>query len=113
MTACSTDVFFALLGATSRLHDLLAVFRATSRMLLTVTSPFKIGLTVLVLMAVFAAESGRVTRGIVLSGITLFGVMPLVAGNVYADGVRLGEGLTLLCVALATVCSRRLVTATD
>src|SRR5215217_9787700 len=90
MPAFSTDVFFALLGATTRLHDLLAILRATSRMMITVSSPFKIGLTVLVLMAAFAADSGRTTRGVVLLGasiLTLFSVL-------YGGSLNAAAGLT-------------------
>ena len=64
--AFSVDVFFALVGATSRLHDLLGMVRAVSRMLQSVTSPFKIALTLAVLIAVFASDFPRTTRGFIL-----------------------------------------------
>ena len=85
MPAFSTDVFFALLGATSRLHDLLALFRAMSRMLMTVTSPYKIALTLLVLLGVFAMDSERGTRGVVLLGVSVFAcgsILPLLLQGV-------------------------------
>src|SRR5688572_32075273 len=64
--ALSVDVFFALIGATNRLHDLLAMVRALSRMLQSVTSPFKIALTLAVLIGVFASDFSRTTRGFIL-----------------------------------------------
>ena len=75
--AFSVDVFFALIGATHRLHDVLGIVRALSRVLQSVTSPFKIGLALIVLLAVFASESHRFTRGLIL----------LVASTVAAAGV--------------------------
>jgi hypothetical protein len=64
--ALSVDVFFALIGATSRLHDLLALLRAISRMLQSVTSPFKIALMLAILLGAFASDFARSTRGLIL-----------------------------------------------
>ena len=72
--AFSVDVFFALIGATTRLHDLLAIVRAVSRMLQSVTSPFKIALTVAVLLAVFASDFPRTTRGFILLAASAAGI---------------------------------------
>ena len=60
--ALSLDVFFGLLGKTSRQHDILALIRTIVQLLSTVTSPFRIALTVAVLVCAHTVESDRPKR---------------------------------------------------
>ncbi len=112
--ALSVDVFFALIGATSRLHDLLAMVRALSRMLQSVTSPFKIALTLAVLIGVFASEFSRTTRGSLLLVAGATGLVGMLQGATVHPVIGL-ESLAALgpwaAAALAVlVCGARLIT---
>ena len=115
--ALSVDVFFALIGATSRLHDLLALFRAVSRMLQSVTSPFKIALTLVVLLGVFASDFARSTRGIILLAAATAGIAGMLqtaalhpaAGNGFVLVLGLWTVATLLTFSWG---SRLLATST-
>ena len=113
--AFSVDVFFALIGATSRLHDLLGMVRAISRMLQSVTSPFKIALTVAVLIAVFASDFPRTTRGFILLVAGIAGIAGLLQTWHTSAAVGAEMGLTIglwLAGTLLTFASgSRLVTA--
>ena len=112
--ALSVDVFFALIGATNRLHDLLAMVRALSRMLQSVTSPFKIALTVAVLIGVFASDFSRTTRGSLLLVAGATGLVGMLQGAI-VHRVPGFESLAALglwaAAALAVlVCGARLLT---
>jgi hypothetical protein len=111
--AFSVDVFFALIGATSRLHDLLAIVRAVSRMLQSVTSPFKIALTVAVLIGVFAADSPRTTRGFILLVASAAGIAGMwqAAMDTPADLFELMTALGPWAVTtmISMVCASRLI----
>ena len=115
--AFSVDVFFALIGATTRLHDLLAIVRAVSRMLQSVTSPFKIALTVAVLLAVFASDFPRTTRGFILliaSGAGIAGMLHIWHAFAAAGtGMGLTIGLWVAGSLLMFVTGSRLVTRDD
>jgi hypothetical protein len=63
MPALSLDVFLGLLRKTPRQHDVLALMRTIIQLLATVTSPFKIALTLAVLLCAYAIESGRFAPG--------------------------------------------------
>jgi hypothetical protein len=112
--AFSVDVFFALIGATSRLHDLLAIVRAVSRMLQSVTSPFKIALTVAVLIGVFASDSPRTTRGFILLVASAAGAAGMLHAATFTYNTELQLGLALapwvIMTALSLPIGSRLVT---
>jgi hypothetical protein len=93
--ALSVDVFFALIGATSRLHDLLALLRAVSRMLQSVTSPFKIALTLVVLLGVFASDFARSTRGVILLATGTAGIAGLLQTATLHSAANTGFALVL------------------
>jgi hypothetical protein len=112
--AFSVDVFFALIGATSRLHDLLAIVRAVSRMLQSVTSPFKIALTVAMLLAVFASDFPRTTRGLILLVTSAAGAAGILHAATFTYTTELQLGLALapwvIMTALSLPLGSRLVT---
>jgi hypothetical protein len=112
--AFSVDVFFALIGATSRLHDLLAIVRAVSRMLQSVTSPFKIALTVAVLIGVFASDFPRTTRGLILLVTSAAGAAGILHAATFTYTTELQLGLALapwvIMTALSLPLGSRLVT---
>lgn len=101
--ALSVDVFFALIGTTSRQHDLLAMVRSLSRMLLSVTSPFKIALTLLVLVGAFASDFARSTRGTGLLLASALGVASLLQTFTVSPGAGLGSMVILLTGMTATL----------
>lgn len=103
--ALSVDVFFALIGATSRQHDLLAMIRTLSRMLLSVTSPFKIALMLLVLAGMFASDLARSTRGAALLLAGGLGAASLLQSLAFSPQVSLGSLMMLLIGASATLVS--------
>jgi hypothetical protein len=55
--ALSLDVFFRLLGKTSRQHEVLGVFSTLLQLFATVTSPFRIAFTLGVLLLALFIES--------------------------------------------------------
>lgn len=101
--ALSIDVCFALIGATSRQHDLLAMVRTLSRMLLSVTSPFKIALTLLVLAGVFASGFARSTRGFGLLVASGLGAASLLQTLVLSPIAGLGSLVVLLVGTTVTL----------
>lgn len=103
--AFSVDVFFALIGATSRLHDVLGVVRALSRVLQSVTSPFKIALALIVLVAAFASDSHRFTRGFILLAATTVGALGILETATVYPFVGSEQTLALLPWAAVTVLS--------
>ena len=111
--ALSVDVFFALIGATSRLHDLLALLRSVSRMLQSVTSPFKIALTLVVLLGVFASGFARSTRGLILLAVGIAGIAgTLQTATVHAaagTGLAMVLGLWTVATLLTFIGASRLV----
>ena len=72
--ALSLEIFCWFLGRTTRQHDVLGLFRSMLQTLATVSSPSKLGLTMLVLLFAFAAEAPRSTRGIGLLIVSLIGL---------------------------------------
>ena len=66
MPALSLEVFFGLIGRTTRQYEVLTIFRAIQQMLTTVTSPVKIGLATAVLLFAYAAESCWAKRVVAL-----------------------------------------------
>ena len=103
MPAFSLDVFFALLGATTRQHDLLALFRATSQMLATVTSPVKIGLTIIILFGTFAVDSARSTRGMALIVASVVGLVSMLQVFILSRAVGAGAAIIILPSAAASL----------
>ena len=75
LPAFSLNVFFWLIGRTTRQHDFLGLFRSTLQMMVTVSSPYKIALTVFALLLAFASESPRSTRAVALLLISVVGVV--------------------------------------
>jgi hypothetical protein len=112
--ALSVDVFFALIGATNRLHDLLAMVRALSRMLQSVTSPFKIALTLAVLIGVFASDFSRTTRGSLLLVAGATGLVGMLQSAMIHPVIGLEPLASLVAWAAAAlaalVCGARMMT---
>ena len=71
--ALSLDVFFGLLGKTTRQYEVLTIYRAILQMLTTVTSPAKIAVATAVLLFGYAAESRSGRRVINLAVVTAAG----------------------------------------
>ena len=69
------DAFVRLLGRSDRPHDLFGIFRSTFQMMTTVSSPYKIALTVTALILVFVADSSRSIRAITLLAISMVGLI--------------------------------------
>ena len=69
----SLEVFFGLLGKTTRQYEVLTIYRAILQMLTTVTSPVKIALATAVLLFGYAAESRSGRRVINLAVVTAAG----------------------------------------
>ena len=74
LPALSLDVFFGVIGKTSRQHDVLVVIRTAVQLLATVTSPFRITLTLAVMLCAYLVESEGSRRGI---GFLVLGVAGL------------------------------------
>jgi hypothetical protein len=75
MPALARDVFVRLLGRTTRPHDWFGIFRSTLQMMVTVSSPYKIALTVTALLLVFVSDSSRSIRAISLLAISMVGLI--------------------------------------
>ena len=73
--ALSLDVFFSLLGKTSRQHEVLSLFSTLLQLFATVTSPFRIAFTLAVLLFVLCVESVLMQRILTLAmaGVKAFG----------------------------------------
>ena len=71
--ALSPDVFFGLIGKTTRQYEVLTIYRAILQMLTTVTSPVKIALATAVLLFGYAVESRSGRRVINLAVVTAAG----------------------------------------
>lgn len=115
--ALSVDVFFALIGATSRLHDLLALLRAISRTLQSVTSPFKIALMLVVLLGVFASDFAGSTRGRILLAAGTAGIAGMLQTATVHSAAGTGLAIALGLWTVATLLtfswgSRLLATST-
>src|SRR5262245_3172068 len=75
MPALARDVFLRLLGRTNRPHDWLGIFRSTLQMMVSVSSPYKIALTVTALLLMFVGDSSRPARAITLWMISMAGLI--------------------------------------
>jgi hypothetical protein len=67
--ALSLEVFFGVIGRSTRQHDLLELFRFAVQMAVGVTSPFKLAMVLAVITGVFIAGSSRPARGAILFAI--------------------------------------------
>ena len=103
LPAFSLDVFFWFLGKTTRQHDVLGLFRSTLQMLVTVSSPFKIALTMAVLLLAFASDSPRPTRGIGLLIVSLLGLACSLHLLFFRGGVGSGGVVMMLPPTAATL----------
>ncbi len=104
LPALSLDVFFGLLSKTNRQHEVLALIRSVVQILVTVTSPLRLGLTLAVLLCAYALESDWPKRG----G-ALFVVCVVALGSILhvatLNQVDLSAATVLLPSALITVAS--------
>ena len=73
--ALSLDVFFRLLGKTSRQHEVLGVFSTLLQLFATVTSPFRIAFTLAVFLFALFIESVWLQRtlALVIAGVKEIG----------------------------------------
>jgi hypothetical protein len=73
--ALSLDVFFSLLGKTSRQNELLSAFSTLLQLFATVTSPFRIAFTLAVFLFAMFIESVWLQRtfSLVISGVKEIG----------------------------------------
>ena len=73
--ALSLDVFFSLLGKTSRQYELLSAFSTLLQLFATVTSPFRIAFTLAVLLLALFIESVWLQSilTLVIAGVREFG----------------------------------------
>jgi hypothetical protein len=102
LPALSLDVFFGVLGKTSRQHDVLVVIRTVVQLLATVTSPFRITLTLAVMLCAFIAESEGSRRGVgfFVLGVAGLGCMLHVVPMDHVAGF--GAAIALLPATLAS-----------
>jgi hypothetical protein len=60
--ALSLGVFFGVIGRSERQHDLLELFRFAVQMAAGITSPFKLGMLMAIMIGVFLAGAQRSAR---------------------------------------------------
>lgn len=105
MPALSLDVFFGLLSKTNRQHEVLALIRSIVQMFVTVTSPFKIALTLAVLLCAYAFESDGLKRGSMCIFVSIAAFAGLLHIAALSRGVDFGAATVLFPSALVTIAS--------
>lgn len=88
MPALSIEVFVGIVGKTTRLPEVFAIFRTILQMLVSVTSPVKIALATAVLLFAYAAESCWAKRvvGMLIFGLAGFLSVTQMAALSHASG---------------------------
>jgi hypothetical protein len=90
------EAFFRVIGRGPRQHDFLELYRVSFQALIGVTSPFKAGMMLAVLAAVFLARSTHPSR---LAGLLTVGVAGVVSSaQVLLLGRLAGMGMAFLIV---------------
>ena len=103
--ALSLAVFFGVIGKSTRQHDLLELFRSAMQMAAGVTSPFKLGMILAVLLGVFIAGSPRPTRGAALFAAGAAGLMGVMQAILIASPNGFGAAFTLFPWTAVTLTS--------
>jgi hypothetical protein len=103
--ALSLAVFFGVLGKSTRQHDLLELVRFAVQMAAGVTSPFKLGLMLAILLGVFIAGAPRPARGAVLFAVGAAGLMSVMQFVLIASPTGIGASVFLFPCTAATFVS--------
>jgi hypothetical protein len=105
MPALSLEVFFRLVGRTTRLPEVFAFFRTILQLLVSVTSPVKIALATAVLLFAYAFESCWAKRVIAMMVFGLAGFFSLLQILAVSRAAGIGAAAVMICSSAASLVS--------